>query len=308
MRYRPQQRRTFLLLALLALAISQIVLHLAMPGGSWWSGKFTSLPAIGQPEQGKSSQPGAQTQDQSGHTSVFPSLHHRLVRFLAGGYLASLMWYYLFNYPAMAYHDAWPPGMLDAAALGVVVMVGVWLVRRWQGKPPPPPLPLPSFMSPPISEAVDLLVKQEAVLGVAQIQGADPEFNLSAFSQDVRQILRDFYAAWNREDLEALRVLVTEEVFNFLSMGQQLLRMRDELNRMEELTINRMMVVAAGHQEEREFLLLWMKGRVVDFTLHRKTHQIVAGSLSYPKEWEEYWCFERQPGQKSWLVSEIREY
>jgi predicted lipid-binding transport protein (Tim44 family) len=84
--------------------------------------------------------------------------------------------------------------------------------------------------------------------------------------------------------------------------------MRGETNRVEDLALKRVVVAGAGRLEEREFILLWFKGRVVDYTLHRQTHKILAGSLTYPKEWEEYWCFEKQPGQEVWLVSDIREY
>ncbi len=237
-----------------------------------------------------------------------PSRAQSLMKFLAGGYLGTFLWHHLFCYPLPGYKgsDYWPPGLLDLVALFSLAYLGYRLL-----KPSPPktraPAP-PGFMPALLQDVVELTVSNEALPGLAQISASDPAFNLSAFAQYARQIITELYTAWNQEDLGSLQAVVTEEIFNFFDMGSKILQMRGEISRLEDITLKRLVVSAAGQLEDRDFILIWVQGRLVDYVLDRKTFKVLAGSLTYPKEWEEYWRFERPRGQRAWKVSDIREY
>ncbi len=232
-----------------------------------------------------------------------------ILRFLAGGCLGNFIWYRLFGYlpPFLQSSGCWPPGLLDLTAVFSLGFLGYHLIAGLKKKVEPPP-PTPDYLQPIFLQPVELTVSTQAAPGLAQIQATDPDFSLPAFGDFVRQTIRTLYTNWNQRELDKLDGLLSEELLHFLRMAQQIMNLREETHRLENVSLQKMTVAEAGQEELHDFIVVWLQGRIIDYVVQRRTLKLLAGSMTYPKEWEEFWRFERTAGRKSWLLTDIKEF
>ena len=240
---------------------------------------------------------------------VYPEPWDKLFRFLAGGILGTFIWHYIFGYPASSWGEgAWPLGLLDLLAIAALGYLGYRLLKpAWEKEEAPPATADHAFLRPQTIQPVDLTINENAVPGLEQITAADPDFNLAAFGEFARRLIGDFYTAWNRQDMEPLKELVTEDMHHLISVAFKVLKMRDEISRLEYLLLMSMEVTAAGVDDQKEFITLGLQGRVLDYILQRHSMKLLSGSLTYQTELKEYWRFERKRGEKTWRLGNIEE-
>ncbi len=234
-----------------------------------------------------------------------------LVRLLAGGLLAGLLWSKLFGYPFYSYWPdrPFPLGLLDLSVLAAFCYLGFLVIKKTihRNHGPPAP-PCPSFLRCRSPGPLTVTVAPEAEAGLGDLAASDPAFDLAAFGEFAHQVMADLHIAWNQQDLAALTERVSGEVLDYLRMGLKMLNLREEISRLEDLRLTRLVVIAAGRENERDFLTLKVEGQVMDYILQKSSYKLVSGSLTYPAELRECWRFERQGNQISWMLTDIQNY
>jgi len=258
---------------------------------------------------GRQASTGHQTRSEApaAPTSASRSLS---LRWLSGGFLGSVLCHYVYGYPLshVWQEGPWPPGLLDILALAALCYLGYRLYLRLkrddqpaEADPPPRFLRLEHEAPPPLS------VTEEAKLGLAAIQEVDQDFDVQAFGEDVRLLLEELYAAWNREHLNSLNGKVKESLLEYLQMGLKIMSLREESSYLEELTLENITVTAAGVNDGKEFITVCFRGRLLDYVLDKSSGKLLLGSMAYPAIFQEYWDLERPQGQSVWVLQDIRE-
>jgi predicted lipid-binding transport protein (Tim44 family) len=250
-----------------------------------------------------------ETASAAAETPLPPQPIHNLVRLLAGGVLAGLLWSALFGYPYYSYlpDSPWPLGLLDLSAILAFFYLAYLFLKSvsQNGRNRRPERP--SFLDLINSGPARLTVREEAEPGLNEIAAADPDFDLAAFGDFAYGVINDLHAAWNRQDLDSLKGAVGEDLLGYLHMGIKIMNLREEISRLEDLCLNRLVVFAAGSEKEGEFITLLIEGQVMDYILHKSSHKLLSGSLTYPIDLRESWRFERVGGQGPWKLADIQD-
>jgi predicted lipid-binding transport protein (Tim44 family) len=234
-----------------------------------------------------------------------------LIRFLAGGLLAGVLWSVFFGYPFYTYWPdrPWPLGLLDlsvAATFCYLAYLVISTTVRNRRKPPTPPRP--AFLRDPKPPPLTVTVSEAAAVGVKDLAAADPEFDLAGFSALAHQMIKRLHAAWNLQNLEVLKEEVGEVLLEYLAMGLMILNLREEISRLEDVHLVRMEVVTAGREEDKEFISLAVEGQVTDYILQKHSYKLVSGSLTYPATLRELWRFERCGPQEPWKLMDVQDH
>jgi len=232
-----------------------------------------------------------------------------ILYWFSGGFLGSLLCYYVYGYPlSYVWQEVWPPGLLDFVVLAALCYLGYRLHLRIRERQKPPEIETPpGFLRlgreapPPIS------ITEEAKPGVAAIQETDSNFDLQAFGEEVRLLLLELYEAWNREDLHNLNGRVKDTLLEYLQMGLKIMFLREEISHLEDLSLEAITVTAAGVNDGKDFITVRFRGRLLDYVLDKSSGKLLLGSMAYPSTFYEYWDLERPQGQSAWVLQDIRE-
>ena len=235
--------------------------------------------------------------------------HPRILHWFSGGFLGSLLCYYVFGYPlSYVWQEVWPPGLLDFLVLAALCYFGYRFYlrlreRRRSAKTEAPPGFLRVGKAPPPS----ITVTEEAKPGLAAIQEEDSNFDLQAFGKEVFLLLLSLYEAWNEEDLDNLNGKVKEGLLEYLQMGLKIMFLREESSYLEELTLEDITITSAGVNDGRDFITVRFRGRLLDYVLDKPSGKLLSGSMAYPSTFHEYWDLERLRGQGEWVLQDIRD-
>lgn len=233
-----------------------------------------------------------------------------LIRLLAGGLLAGVLWSALFGYPFYSY---WPDrplpmGLLDLSVLAAFCYLGFLVIKKTLGRNHSPPMPsCPSFLRCRSAGPVKLTVSSEAEFGLGEIVACDPAFDVSAFGEFARQVMTHLHNAWNQQDLESLNDEVGEKILEYLRMGLKIMDLREEVSRLEDLHLTLLEVTLAGREDDKDFIILKAEGQVMDYILQKSSYKLVSGSLTYPVQLKEFWRFERSNDPGSWKLADIQD-
>lgn len=239
-----------------------------------------------------------------------PAGQSRILHWLAGGFLGSLLCYYVFGYPLghVWQEGWWPPGPLDVLALAGLCFLGYRFYQWCRGSGMGADAgDLPRFLRPEHKAQPVLSVREEAKPGLATIQEGDQDFDLQAFSEEIRSLVQELYAAWNREEIRRLDGRVRESLLEYLQMGLKIISLREERSYLEDLAVEGVTITAAGINDGREFITVHFQGRVLDYVLDKSSGKLLLGSMAYPAIFQEYWDLERPLGQSPWVLQDIRE-
>jgi hypothetical protein len=241
--------------------------------------------------------------------SAYPS-QSTAVRLCTGGLLGPLLCHYVFGYrlSSLWLDRLWPPGLLDILVLAALGYLGYRLYGRWQERKKPAPVEMArkfvrsqNLTPPPVT------ITEEAKSGLAAIQTEDTGFDLTAFGEVTHRLLLELYAAWTRQELEALAGRVKEGLLDYLRMGLKIMTFRDESSFLEDLSLEAITVTAAGVNDGKEFITVCFRGWMLDYVVDKKRGKLLVGSMAYPKIFQEYWDLERPRGENAWVLQDIRE-
>jgi predicted lipid-binding transport protein (Tim44 family) len=146
-----------------------------------------------------------------------------------------------------------------------------------------------------------------AILPAATVDTEITSTDKAAF----QQLLVDIQTAWGRQDLAALRRLVTPEMLEYFSTGLAEQTSQDIANHVEDVVLLRAEVRESWTEEATQYatVMLHWSARDYTFSLAKRRGEsgyLIEGSEEKPTESSEVWTFMRYQNGK-WLLSAIQQ-
>jgi predicted lipid-binding transport protein (Tim44 family) len=228
----------------------------------------------------------------------------------SGGFLGSLLCYYVYGYP-LSYvwqEDLWPPGLLDILVLIALSYLGYKLYRKLTERDQAATAAeTPKFLRANHEAPPPLSVREEAWPGLTAIQELDRDFDVQAFGEQIHQLLKELYAAWNHETVKGLNGRVKESLLEYLQMGLKIMSLREERSYLEDMILEGMTITDARVDDGQESITVCFRGRLLDYVPDKPSGKLLLGSMAYPATFQEYWDLERPRGQGTWVLQDIRD-
>lgn len=156
--------------------------------------------------------------------------------------------------------------------------------------PPPPPLE-----------------KSSLEQGLEQIQVADPSFDAAYFVEVASDVFFKVQAGWMRRDISSYRHLLGEQLaLEYVSQFQEM-ESKGELNKLENISIRNVEVVAAGSENGEDFVSVLFTANLLDYTVDDTSGDLISGSMTEPVKFAEEWSWARPLGTEEWKLEGIKE-
>ena len=123
--------------------------------------------------------------------------------------------------------------------------------------------------------------------------------------QAFEQLLHQLQAAWSRQDLNALRAMVTPEMLGYFNEQLSELASRSLRNEVTDVRLLQGDLSQAWSEGNREYATVAMRFSMIDVTID-PAGRIVDGSPSEHVTATELWTFMRSPGGH-WILSAIQQ-
>lgn len=170
--------------------------------------------------------------------------------------------------------------------------------------------PAPDFTGLRRNSAVSgslLAESSSAGLGSAAVE----EEVTSADKASFQQSLTDIQTAWGKQDLSALRGLVTPEMLEYFSNGLAEQASEGVINRVEDVVLGRAEVKESWSEGATRYATVSLSWSARDYTVSAAKQPgepgyVVEGSEAQPIETTEVWTFMRF-GRGKWLLSAIQQ-
>lgn len=238
-------------------------------------------------------------------------------RGLAGGLLGGAIGGMLFG--SMFGMGGSGMGILPLLLLGVV---GYFFYKRMSAKPPrgaspgyhPPHNDSPfggnssagpgGFTPPPPPQEP---VQSSLEEGVAIIQIADPDFDPAYFVEVASDVFFKVQAGWMRRDISSYEHLLGEQLASEYTTQFNEMEAKGELNKLENISIRGVEVVAAGSESGEDFVTVLFTANLLDYTVDDKNGDLLSGSMTEPVKFAEEWTWARPLGTQGWKLEGIKE-
>ncbi len=210
-------------------------------------------------------------------------------------------------------------GLLDILLLGGIAYVIFWVVRRGQRTeeatatsyysqmPSESPssvsgsAPMAPVQEPGSSGAQDL------ERGLGHIRQMDPGFDGAAFRDWCSDAFFRMQAAWMHRDLEKLRPLLTEEMFEAFREQIEELRAKRQINKLESIAVRSIELTEAWQEQGLDYLTVRYLASLLDYTVDEISGKTVEGSDREPVKFEEFWTWIRPIGPNPWRLTAIHQ-
>lgn len=120
------------------------------------------------------------------------------------------------------------------------------------------------------------------------------------------RLLVDIQSAWGRNDVDALRPLLTDEMASYFAGQLAELKGRGLVNKVEDVTLLKGDITEAWSENGVDYATAYLRWAAKDYTVNATTGQVVEGDKTRVVETEEVWTFVRQTGG-SWRLSAIQQ-
>jgi predicted lipid-binding transport protein (Tim44 family) len=139
------------------------------------------------------------------------------------------------------------------------------------------------------------------------IKSMDPSFNEKAFKDLAEDLFFKIQGGWTRRDLSAIRSLLSPAMYDVFKEQVDRLVADKEINRLENIAVREVEITEAGQDHGEECVTVRFYANLLDYTVHEKTGQVLAGSSNDPVKFVEYWTFTRNVGEKNWVLGGITQ-
>ena len=170
--------------------------------------------------------------------------------------------------------------------------------------------PAPDFsgMSPRNTVSGSLLAQSSPT--VLRPATADIEIT-TADKAAFQQLLTEIQTAWSKQDLAALRRVVTPEMLAYFSTALAELTSQEVQNHVEDVVLGQADVREAWTEDATQYATVGLRWRARDYTVSLTKQQgepgyLVEGNDKIPTETSEVWTFMRYQNGK-WLLSAIQQ-
>ena len=113
--------------------------------------------------------------------------------------------------------------------------------------------------------------------------------------------------AWTRRDLTSVKDFLDTDIKNVLERDLAELKHKQQINRLENISVRRAEVINSWQEENREYSSVRFTANLLDYTTNETTGQLVAGSDSLPVKFDENWTFVKAPGTAAWQLAGIEQ-
>lgn len=210
-------------------------------------------------------------------------------------------------------------GLLDLLLLAAIASVIFWVVRRGQrteeatatssyGR-----MPSESHSagggnaSMAAVEELGPFSSQDLERGLGHIRQMDPRFDGAAFREWCSDTFFRIQAAWMRRDPEALRPLLTEEMYEAFREQIEELRSKRQINKLESIAVRSIELTEAWQEQGLDYITVRYLASLLDYTVDETSGKIVEGSDREPAKFEEFWTWVRPVGPSGWRLSAIHQ-
>jgi predicted lipid-binding transport protein (Tim44 family) len=282
------------------------------------SGRTAPRSPSSSPSQKQYQQP---TQPQPGPSA--PGMGRGFLSGMAGGIAGGLLGSMLFRGLGFAGSGS---GMGEGFGFGdiflILIILGIiyFVVKRFRarqtamqmstagaGSSPysfPGPSPGPIFTPPPPEENAGGATFTD---GLRHIKAMDPSFDEKNFKDLAGDVFFKIQGSWTRRDLNAVRSLLTPEMFGILKKDLDELIARKQINRLENIAVREVEIVDAGQERGEDFITVRLYANLLDYVVDEKSGEVLSGSSSDPVKFVEFWTFTRNVGEKNWALAGITQ-
>lgn len=113
--------------------------------------------------------------------------------------------------------------------------------------------------------------------------------------------------AWTRRDLSPVAGLLSSDVMTTLGQDIDDLKKRNEINRLENITLRGASVLQSWEEDGQEFSTVRFTANLLDYTVNEKTGEVSAGSDHTPVKFEEDWTFAKAAQADAWQLVGIQQ-
>lgn len=284
------------------------------PGGSTSRSPSPAQPSPSQQKQYQQTQPAQPATPASPSRSFFSGLMGGMVGGLLGGMLFRSL-----GFAGDGMGGGF--GLSDIFLIMIVLGIIYFVVKRFRSRqamqmsmagaggspysyPGPGPSPGPILGPPPVEESYQGGPSSEAL---RHIKSMDPSFNEKVFKDLAEDLFFKIQGGWTRRDLSQIRSLLSPAMYEVFKEQMDRLVADKEINRLENIAVREVEIREAGQDHGEEYVAVRFYANLLDYTVHEKTGQVIAGSSSDPVKFVEYWTFTRNVGEKNWVLGGITQ-
>ncbi len=143
------------------------------------------------------------------------------------------------------------------------------------------------------------------VAGVREIWAVDDGFDPDAFKETAQDLFFKIQAGWTRRDTSVLEPFVGNQLLGEYRQHFQEMKQHGHINRLENIAVRNVELVAAGVQDEEIFVTVRFIANLLDYTVDEKSEEIVKGDNENSVKFEESWTFAAPVGSRAWKLEGI---
>lgn len=142
--------------------------------------------------------------------------------------------------------------------------------------------------------------------GIEMIRQTEPGFSLDNFKEVASDVFFQVQAGWMRRDLDSYRHLLGDHLAKEYEGHFAEMRQKGHINKLESIAVRKVDIVAAGVQDNEEFVTVLFTANLLDYTVDDKSGDLIEGSMTEPVKFAENWTWARpMAGEDNWRLEGI---
>lgn len=142
--------------------------------------------------------------------------------------------------------------------------------------------------------------------GISHIRQLDASFDERSFKETANDIFFKVQAAWMARNMDNVKHLLTQEMYNIMKEDTDKLKREGRINRLENIAIRNVEITEAWQEEGKDYITVEFNANVLDY-ITDEAGRVLEGSNVEPVEFVEYWTFTRMAGPNPWQLSAIQQ-
>jgi len=210
-------------------------------------------------------------------------------------------------------------GLMDILLLAGIAYLVYWYIKKKRREASatagyyqsngnveaPPQAQYPPLYDQP--QAAALEGDQDLERGLANIRQYDPDFDEARFQEWCTDTFFKIQGGWANRDMNAVRNLLTDEMYRILQGDAEALKAQKKINRLENIAVRSVDITEAWQESGSDFITVRVFAYLLDYNVDETTGQVMEGSKTDPVKFEEYWTFTRSVGSNAWQLSAINQ-
>jgi len=132
----------------------------------------------------------------------------------------------------------------------------------------------------------------------SELVGADPALSHDTFNKRVEMIYGGLNAAYAKNQLEPIRGLVSDGLFDYLQYWVDAYKRQSLRNQLTNMRITRQQLAKVTRDKYYDSVTVRIWGTGLDFVVDTETGKLVRGSKHRERPYSEYWTFVRSAARK----------